>query len=173
MKIKDSYTLLNFSVATVESEEEQEQILIDSTNQSDVVLFEDKNRIVMDFYITTTIRKALATDGVLATIQEYVAVADSAEDKTTLKDDAELYIDENLVNLFGINQIKLFTRRIKGQASSLETAATIDALDDGGFVQDQNFSFRAHEQKPLNFRLIYNKRLGYSYRIKPMIKITS
>ena len=64
----------------------------------------------MDFYITTTIRKALATDGVLATIQEYVAVADSAEDKTTLKDDAELYIDENLVNLFGINQINVFQK---------------------------------------------------------------
>ena len=173
MKIKDSYTLLNFSINNVDSEEEQEDILLNSTNQADVVVFEDKTRIVMDFYITTTIRKALSTDGVLATIQDYVAVGDSAEDKTTLKDDAELYIDENLVNLFGIQQIKLFTRRIKGVDSSIELAATVDALDDGGFAQDQNFSFRAHEQKPLNFRLIYNKRLGYSYRIKPMIKITS
>ena len=173
MKIKDSYTLLNFSINTVDSEEEQEDILLNSTNQADIVVFEDKTRIVMDFYITTAIRKELSTDGVLATIQDYVAVADSAEDKTTLKDDAELYIDENLVNLFGVQQIKLFTRRIKGVSSSLELAATVDALDDGGFVQDQNFSFRAHEQKPLNFRLIYNKRLGYSYRIKPMIKITS
>ena len=173
MKIKDSYTLLNFSINNVDSEEEQEDILLNSTNQADVVVFEDKTRIVMDFYITTAIRKALSTDGVLATIQDYVAVGDSAEDKTTLKDDAELYIDENLVNLFGIQQIKLFTRRIKGVDSSIELAATVDALDDGGFAQDQNFSFRAHEQKPLNFRLIYNKRLGYSYRIKPMIKITS
>ena len=173
MKVKDSYTLLNFSINMVGSEEEQEDILLNSTNQADIVVFEDKTRLVMDFYITTAIRKELSTDGVLATIQDYVAVADSAEDKTTLKDDAELYIDENLVNLFGVQQIKLFTQRIKGVASSVELAATVDALDDGGFVQDQNFSFRAHEQKPLNFRLIYNKRLGYSYRIKPMIKITS
>ena len=173
MKIKDSYTLLDFTVNYVESEEEQDQILIDNTNASDLVIFESDSRIVVDFYITDTVKDKLSTDGVFNAIQQYVAVADSAEDKTTLVDDADLYIEENLINLFSVNQIKLFTSRIKGQKSSFETAATIDALDDGGFAQDQNFTFRAHEQKPLNFRLIYNKRLGYSYRIRPMIKITS
>ena len=173
MKIRDSYTLLDFTVNYVESEEEQDQILIDNTNTSDLVVFESDSRIVVDFYITDTVKDKLSTDGVFNAIQQYVAVADSAEDKTTLVDDADLYIEENLINLFSINQIKLFTSRIKGQKSSFQTAATIDALDDGGYAQDQNFTFRAHEQKPLNFRLIYNKRLGYSYRIRPMIKITS
>ena len=173
MKVKDSYNLLNFTSQYVNSEEEQDEILVDNTNSTDLVIFENKDRIVVDFYITDTIKDKLATDGVLNAIQQYVAVADSAEDKTTLVDDADLYIEENLVNLFSLNQIKLFTRRIKGQFSAFENTATIDALDDGGYTQDQNFTFRAHEQKPLNFRLIYNKRLGYSYRIRPMIKITS
>ena len=173
MKVKDSYNLLSFTSQYVNSEEEQDEILVDNTNSTDLVIFENKDRIVVDFYITDTIKDKLASDGVLNTIQQYVAVADSAEDKTTLVDDADLYIEENLVNLFSLNQIKLFTRRIKGQFSAFENTATIDALDDGGYTQDQNFTFRAHEQKPLNFRLIYNKRLGYSYRIRPMIKITS
>ena len=73
----------------------------------------------------------------------------------------------------GSGKGKTSGRGIKGQKSSFESVATIDALDDGGFTQDQNFTFKAHEQKPLNFRLIYNKRLGYSYRIRPMVKITS
>jgi hypothetical protein len=173
MKVKDSYNLLNFTSEYVGSEEEQDVILLDNTNTTDLVIFENKDNIIVDFYITDTIKDKLSSDGVFNAIQQYVAVADSAEDKTTLVDDAQLYIEENLVNLFSLNQIKLFTRRIKGQFSAFENATTIDALDDGGYTQDQNFTFRAHEQKPLNFRLIYNKRLGYSYRIRPMIKITS
>jgi hypothetical protein len=173
MKVKDSYTLLEFTQQVVESEEEQDQILIDDNSENDLVIFEGDDRIVIDFYITKKINTQLSTDGVFNAIQQYVAVADSAEDKTTLLDDAQLYIEENLVNLFSLNQIKLFTRRTKGESSALESVATIDALDDGGYTQDQNFTFKAHEQKPLNFRLIYNKRLGYSYRIRPMIKITS
>jgi hypothetical protein len=136
-------------------------------------MFEDRERVLFDFYIDFTINRRLSEEGVLASITKYVLPIDSAEDKTTLKDDARLYISDNLVNAFGVNQIKLFTKRVKGVASTLENASTLDALDDGGFIADQNFSFKAHEQKPLNFRLIYNKRLGYSYRIRPMVKITS
>ena len=38
-------------------------------------------------------------------------------------------------------------------------------------LDKNNFAYRSHIQKPMNFRLIYNKRLGYSYDIKPMIKM--
>ena len=173
MKIKDSYTMLDFSVDRVNSEEELDDILANSTNTTDVVLFEDKNRVVMDFYIDFTINKKLSGDGVLNTIKKYVLAANSAADKTILTDDAQLYISKNLINVFGINQIKLYTQRFKGKGSSLETVESISNLDDNNYVSDQNFAFSSHEQKPLNFRLIYNKRLGYSYRIRPMVKITS
>jgi hypothetical protein len=173
MKVKDSYTLLDFEVQQVESEAEQDDILQSSTNTTDVVMFEDDERVVFDFYIDFSVNKKLSTDGVLSGITKYVTPENSAEDKTTLVDDAALYIDKNLVNIFNLNQIKLYTKRIKGEPSTLESVSTLDGLDDNGFVADQNFSFTAHEQKPLNFRLIYNKRLGYSYRIRPMVKITS
>ena len=173
MNVKDVYTLLKYSVEVVESEEAQEAILSNSTNESDIVLFEDKNRVVMDFYIDRVIGRVLSDAGVLSTIQKYVAAIDSAEDKTTLVDDAKLYITNNLVNLFNLDQVKLYTLRRKGEASSIESTVEFTDIDLGGYEVDQNFTFRSHEQKPLNFRLIYNKRLGYSYRIRPMVKIKS
>ena len=77
------------------------------------------------------------------------------------------------MNLFNVSQIKLYTYRVKGEPSSIESSQDISNLDDNGYISDQNFEFKSHEQKPLNFRLIYNKRLGYSYRIRPMVKIMS
>lgn len=173
MQVADNYTLLDFNTQLVTTEEEQDDILLNNTNSSDIVMFEDDDRVVLDFYIDYTIGKRLSSDGVLSAITKYVLPADSAEDKTTLEDDAKLYINENLVNVFGVSQIKLYTKRIKGEPSALESVSNVDELDNGGYIVDQSFSFKAHEQKPLNFRLIYNKRLGYSYRIRPMVKITS
>ena len=173
MKIKDSYTMLNFEVDRVKTEGELDDILANSTNKTDIVLFEDKKRVVMDFYIDFTINKKLSGDGVLDTIKKYVLAVNSAADKTTLTDDAQLYIRKNLINAFNIDQIKLYTKRFKGSDSTLEIVDTISNLDDNNYNSDQNFEFSSHEQKPLNFRLIYNKRLGYSYRIRPMVKITS
>ena len=173
MKIKDSYTMLNFEVDRVKTEEELDDILANSTNKTDIVLFEDKKRVVMDFYIDFTINKKLSGDGVLNTIKKYVLAVNSAADKTTLTDDAQLYIRKNLINVFNIDQIKLYTQRFKGIDSTLEIVDAISNLDDNNYNLDQNFEFSSHEQKPLNFRLIYNKRLGYSYRIRPMVKITS
>ena len=68
---------------------------------------------------------------------------------------------------------KHFTDSWKGVSSEILSSASISNLDDGGYMNDTNFTFKSHEQKPLNFRMIYNKRLGYSYRIRPMIKIKS
>ena len=70
-----------------------------------------------------------------------------------------------------VDSISLYTRDFKGRPSSI-----INIYEDiraGGFTPDNNFRFKSHKQKPMNFRLIYNKRLGYSYDIKPMIKIKS
>ena len=173
MHVDKNYTLLQFNTNIVKTEEELDDILRNNTNTSSVVMFEDDTRVILDFYIDYTINKRLSYDGVLDAISKYVTPEDSAEDKTSLVDDSRLYVDKNLINTFNVAQIKLYTKRIKGEASSLESVAEVELLDNGGYVVDQNFSFKAHEQKPLNFRLIYNKRLGYSYRIRPMVKITS
>ena len=173
MKPTDSFTLLNYTAERVESKEELDLILDRNNNITDVVTFEDDKYVYVDFYITTAIKRQLAKDGVLESISRFVEPVDSAGDKTTLKDDAQLYIENNLLNAFNLDIIKLYTQRVKGVPSEILSTATIDNLDDGGYTQDRNFTFKQHEQQPLNFRLIYNKRLGYSYRIRPMIKIQS
>jgi hypothetical protein len=173
MKPKDSYSLINFNVDYVGSQESQDKILLNGNNKGDIVVFENKENIYIDFYIDSLIKKTLSNDGILNSISRYVTAENSAGDKSTIKDDVEFYITKNLVNLFTVNSIKLYTSRIKGIKSEILTTANIDTLDDGGFELDKNFTFKQHKQKPLNFRLIYNKRLGYSYRIRPMVKIKS
>ena len=173
MKPRDAFIILEYTTEKVETKEDLDAILENGNNTTDVVTFEDKKYVYVDFYITSSIKRQLAKDGVLDSIARFVQPLDSAGDKTTLKDDAELYIENNLLNAFNLDTIKLYTRRAKGIPSEILSTATIDNLDDGGYGQDRNFTFVQHEQQPLNFRLIYNKRLGYSYRIRPMIKIQS
>mgnify|MGYP005643330051 FL=1 len=173
MKVKDSYEMIEFTSKQVFSQEAQDLILANDNNTTDVVVFEDKNKVYIDFYITTTVKKLLSQDGVLDSLNKFVAPVDSAGDKTTTKDDALLYVENNLLNAFNLDMIKIYTNRIKGKYSEILSTASIANLDDGGYMNDTNFTFKSHEQKPLNFRLIYNKRLGYSYRIRPMIKIKS
>jgi hypothetical protein len=173
MKVKDSYNILQFSSKQVFSQEEQDSILANDNNTTDVVIFEDKKYVYIDFYISTTLNRLLSEDGVLNSINKFVNPVDSAGDKTTTVDDAILYVENNLANAFNLNMIKIYTSRIKGKYSEILSTENIESLDDAGFTNDTNFTFKAHEQKPLNFRLIYNKRLGYSYKIRPMIKIKS
>ena len=173
MKIKDSYNITNFTSYATKTQEQQDRILANGDEKYDVVSFENKDYIYMDFYITSTLKKLLSSDGVLNSINKFVTAVNSAGDKTTTKDDALLYVENNLLNTFNLDQIKLYTSRRKGQFSEILSTDSIDNLDDGAFSNDINFTFKSHEQQPLNFRLIYNKRLGYSYEVRPMVKIKS
>ena len=121
----------------------------------------------------TLLLRILRTDGVLNAIRNYVSAQNSAGDKTTLNDDADFYINKNVISQFVVDSIQLYTKRFKGSASSIVNTVDINLIGDGGFSPDNNFTYKSHKQKPMNFRLIYNKRLGYSYDIKPMIKIKS
>ena len=174
MKPKYSYDLLDFNTSYVTSEEELDDILRNNANTSNVVVYENKNYIIADFYITDTLITRLAKDGVLESISRYVSPANSAGNKETLTDDALLYTENNLIETYILDSVQLYTKRFKGKGSKIINAVTIDQLDSDGFTLDKNnFAYRSHIQKPMNFRLIYNKRLGYSYDIKPMIKIKS
>ena len=173
MKVKNTYDLISFKYQTINSKEKLDEILSNSINEAEVLLFEDDNEIVADFYITDITTRLLKEDGVLSGIQNYVSVQNSAGDKTTLSDDADFYISNNIIEQFVVDSVKLYTKRFKGAASSIVSTNDINLIGDGGFSPDNNFTYKPHKQTPMNFRLIYNKRLGYSYDIKPMIKIKS
>ena len=173
MKINDSYDVISFTSQHVNSQEDLDLILKNATNQSEVIIFEDEDQLVADFYISDSVVRLLKNDGVLNRIKGYVNAIDSAGDKTTLVDDAEFYINRNIIKKFVVDSISLYTRKFKGSKSSITDIADVNNPGENGFSPDNNFTFKPHKQKPMNFRLIYNKRLGYSYDIKPMIKIKS
>ena len=173
MKVKNEYDVTSFTYENVKSQEDLDDILRNSINSAEVIFFEDKTQIVADFYIADATTRLLRNDGVLDRIKKYVSAEDSAGDKTTLIDDADFYINKNIIEKFVVDSISLYTKRFKGRSSSIIDVENSDNIGDGGFSPDNNFIFKSHKQKPMNFRLIYNKRLGYSYDIKPMIKIKS
>ena len=173
MKLNDAYFLTEFSLQRVNSEEELDDILRTNNNDNDVVLYEDKQVLIADFYMNDVVYKKLSDLGALNTLSQFIDPSKSIGDKTTLSDDMQDYVNKNLIQAFTIDQIDLWIRRFKGAQSNILSTANIDLLDNGGFTQDQSFTYRLHGDMPLNFRLIYNKRLGYSYDIRPMIKIQS
>ena len=42
---------------------------------------------------------------------------------------------------------------------------------EGGYLPLTNFEIRRFAEKPLNFRLIYNKKPGYNYKLRVHTKI--
>lgn len=173
MKLDDVYFLTQFTTQKVESEEQLDNILRNSNNESDVVFYEDSNTLLADFYMNDIIFKELSSLGALDTLKRFVEPENSIGDKTTLVDDIRDYVDKNLVQSFALDQVEIFVDKFKGSNSKISSTNNVDLIDSGGYVQDRSFTYNLHGNLPLNFRLIYNKRLGYSYEIRPMIKIQS
>lgn len=173
MKLDDSYFLTEFLVQQVDSEEVLNEILRNNNNDRDIVLYEDAQLIIADFYMNNIVYKKLSDLGALNTLSQFITPSKSIGDKTTLSDDMQDYVNKNLIQSFLIGQIDLFVNRFKGAQSNILSTLNIDLLDNDGFIQDQSFTYELHGDIPLNFRLIYNKELGYSYNIRPMIKIQS
>ena len=173
MKPKDGYTLTSYTTSYVKTQKELDDILKNNTNKTETIVYEDERFIIIDFYTLDVLKRVISEDGVLNAISKYVIPQNSAGDKTTLDDDALLYVENNLLEQYIIDVVQLFTKKKKGSTSELTSVEGVDQLDDGGFTRDNSFRYKQHKQKPMNFRLIYNKRRGYSYDIKTMLKIKS
>ena len=173
MKLDNFYLLTEFSTQRVSSEEELNDILRTSNNDSDVVLYEDDQILLADFYMNDVIFKKLSDSGALNTLKHFIEPKKSIGDKTTLIDDMQDYVNKNLIQVFTLDKIDLFVNKFKGGRSNILSTLNIDLLDHDIFIPDRSFTYELHGDLPLNFRLIYNKRLGYSYNIRPIIKIQS
>ena len=171
MKVKDSYTFIDFDFQVVSTKANLEQILKQSSNDKPVVIFENDNTITLDFYISDSIVEKFVGLGVLNEINKYVNPEFSEEDKTSIVDDAELYVKNNLISIFSVDLIELYVSKRKDVSSALENVGSIDLIDNGTFIKDDSFSIIKHNNSSINFRLIYNKSLGYSYIMRPLIKI--
>jgi hypothetical protein len=172
VKTKDSYAIYQFTSSSVGTESELDEVLRNSNNTTDVVFFEDDVNIFADFYMDGLIAKVIGEDGLGDTIRKFVDPLKSAGDKDTVEDDIILYALDNMVPLYGIDSIEIFTNKFKGNTSEIVSTSSIDLIDNG-YESDSSFTYRLHGKKSLNFRLIYNKKLGYSYSIRALIKIQS
>ena len=171
MKLSDSYSISEFEYQTAGDQGELESILRNRNNQSPVVLLETDDKIIIDFYVSDSIVDMFSKIGVLNEISKFVDSEFSENDKTTLNDDASRYVENNLISVFSVDDVEIFVSRRKNQDSSIESTESIDLIDNGGFTKDDGFSITKHANSAINFRLIYNKSLGYSYIIRPLIKI--
>jgi hypothetical protein len=170
IKYKPSYSIYEFTSSSVNSASDLDVILKNSSNKTDVVYFEDANNLIVDFYLGGIAAKTIGEDGLFETIQKFVNPVDSAGDKTTVEDDVTLYAANNMVGLYRLDDIQIYVKEYKGSPSEVISADSIDTIDNG-YTKVSDFTYQLHGKKPLNFRLIYNKKLGYSYSMKALIKI--
>ena len=57
--------------------------------------------------------------------------------------------------------------------SDIESASAVNSVDNEGYELNNNFTYKLDPKNPLNLRLIYNKKKGFIYEIRPLIKIKS
>lgn len=171
MKLRESYTLTSFTTQNAGTFQNLDLILKNNSHEANVVFAEDSEKVYIDFYMTDLISDVLSISGVANEIQKYVDAASSFQDKTDLTDDVRSYVNTNLVNLFTVDEVEVYTRRSQSESTSINPVESLDLIDNGGFKLDINYTINQHAQRPINFRLIYNKSQGYSYIIRPMIKI--
>lgn len=171
IKTGESYDLFNFTTQQFESIDNLNDIKAAGITKADVNFTETDTQIIADFYLDKNLIKFLDARGVRNTLSRYVKVEDSFGRVDTLNDDIEGYISENILKLYSVSSINLYVLEAKKISTKIESAESIGGIESGGYELNNNFSFKLDTANPLNFRLIYNKRIGFSYEIRPLIKI--
>ena len=57
----------------------------------------------------------------------------SFQDKTDLLDDVSSYIENNLVNLFSVDEVELYVRKTQSESTQINPVESLDQIDNGGF----------------------------------------
>ena len=171
IKTGESYNLFEFTTNKVKTIEELNLIRENGTTDFQINFVENKKEIILDFYIKDVVISKLDNLGVRQTIRRYVLEENSFGRIDTLDDDVDNYISENIIRLYSISSIDLHVIESKRVETEVVNVNTLSEVTRGGYVLDNNFTYKLDSKNPLNFRLIYNKRLGFSYKIKPLVKI--
>ena len=98
---------------------------------------------------------------------KYVNPLYGVGDLTTLDDDVKDYITINILPLYKIKLVELFTQEVRSEEPTDYTTAELDdsAKFSAGLSATDNFSSKFLNTNQFDTRLIYNKRLGYSEKI--------
>jgi hypothetical protein len=173
IKLSKTYDIYNFTVNKYENLEILNEIKLLGTSKHDINYTENDKEVIIDFYMRESVVKELGNLGLNYTMNRLVNVEDSFGRIDTLEDDISGYIVENIIPIFSIGTIRLGVYESKKITTEIETISILSDLTSNDYVIDNNFTYKLDPVNPLNFRLIYNKRIGYSYKIRPLIKIKS
>jgi len=171
MKVKDTYDITNYSQTIEESIERLDSVRINNLNVSSIHWTEDDNSIYADFYLPKAISNKLREDFIERQFATYVKPEKSFGDKNSIDDDLDIYIDNNISTRFIIDQIRVYGLEQKGVDTEFTSVTEVDQLTNDRYQELSNYTIQGYQGDALSFRLIYNKRPGYSYKLRVHIKI--
>ena len=179
MKVRDTYDITKFDNTQEVSIEALDKIRFAKSNNTSIHWIEDKSQVIADFYLPTAILNELIEDGIESKFRNYVSAANSYGDKSSIKDDLQVYSNSNISPRFIIDSIKIYGIQGKvgkglfnqfNQTQFVSVTQTSQLTADN-YVELTNFNIQSYQNDGLSFRLIYNKKYGYSNKFKVHIKI--
>ena len=174
MKVKNQYDITAYNPSRVFSLRDLDVIRYDEKeNENTVYIFEDRDKVYMDFYIVEAIVNELKEDNIIGHYGKYVNAINSYGDKTTIQDDVSIYAKENIIPRFILDEILVYGFEKAGskEYSKLDKVRQVEDIMSDGHIPLTNFEISRFSEKPLDFRLIYNKKPGYNYSFRVHSKI--
>lgn len=171
MKVKDSYDITKFTNVQEKTLESLDKIRINNTNIETIHWFEDEYQVIADFYLPDAVLGELIEDGIKTSFKKYVNPINSFGDKSSIDDDLKLYANANISTRFIIDNVDIYGIEGKDLSTDFVSVLNTKELLDGGFTKMTNFNIQSYQNDGLSFRLIYNKRRGYTYNFKVHVKI--
>ena len=179
MKVRDTYDITKFDNTQEVSIEVLDKIRFAKSNNTSIHWIEDESQVIADFYLPTAILNELIEDGIESKFRNYVSAANSYGDKSSIKDDLQIYSKSNISPRFIIDSIKIYGiqgKKGKGLFNQFSQTQFVSVtqtsqLTVDNYVELTNFNIQSYQNDGLSFRLIYNKKYGYSYNFKVHIKI--
>jgi hypothetical protein len=171
MKTEAFYDITNFTTETVGSLEELNSIKLNNNANASIIWTETDERIYADFYVKRSVLNELVEQGIKDFFDNYVTPAKSFGDLTTTEDDLQEYVEWNIVPRFNIDSIEFFAKEAKNIDTDFLSANSATDIDLSIYKPQTNYIIESFATDGLSFRLIYNKRYGYSYQFKTMVKI--
>ncbi len=171
MKVKDSYDITKFTSVQEKSLESLDKIRLNNLNVETIHWFEDEYQVVADFYLPDAILGELIEDGIRTNFKKYVNPINSFGDKSSIDDDLKLYANTNISTRFIIDNVDIYGIEGKDLSTNFVSVLNTSELIEDGFSKLTNFNIQSYQNDGLSFRLIYNKRRGYTYNFKIHVKI--
>jgi len=171
MKVRDTYDITKFDSTQEASIEALDKIRFAQSNKTAIHWIDEDSQVIADFYLPTAILNELTEDGIEQEFGRYVNPSTSYGDKSSIKDDLQVYSNANISPRFIIDAIKLYGIEGKSLETGFVSVTETSQLTAGNYRELTNFNIQSYQNDGLSFRLIYNKQGKYSYNFKVHVKI--